>query len=89
LETASVGGTIVRPRGVFHGFWNRAATPVRFLEVITPGAFARYFRELGPLLQQPGPPDLAALGALAARFGVEFDFSSLPRLLERHGLQLG
>jgi hypothetical protein len=64
-------------------------TPVRFLEVIAPGAFARYFRELAPLLQRKGPPDLVAVTALAGRFGVEFKFASTPELLARHGLRLG
>ncbi|MEP6572772.1 MAG: cupin domain-containing protein [Gemmatimonadota bacterium] len=89
VETARSGGTVIKPRGVFHAFWNAGATPVRFLEVIAPGDFAEYFRELAPLVQRPGTPDLAAVGALAGRFGVEFDFTSLPQLLKRHGLQLG
>ena len=89
IETVGPGRTVAKPRGVFHTFWNPGSVPVRFLEVIAPGAFARYFQELAPLLQRPGPPDLAALGALAARFGVEFDFGSLPQLLARHSLQLG
>jgi mannose-6-phosphate isomerase-like protein (cupin superfamily) len=80
-DTAGVGGTIVKPRGVFHAFWNSGDTPLRFLEVIAPGAFAQYFRELAPLLQREGPADLAAIGALASRYGVEFDFASMPELL--------
>jgi mannose-6-phosphate isomerase-like protein (cupin superfamily) len=89
VATVAAGGTVVKPRGVFHAFWNPGSVPVRFLEVIAPGAFAGYFRELAPLLGRPGPPDLAAIGALAARYGVEFDFPSLPRLLERYGLEVG
>ena len=89
VETAAVGGTIVKPRGVFHAFWNAGATPVRFLEVIAPGAFAQYFRELAPLLEGSGPPDFAAIGALAARYGMELDFSSVPQLVARHRLRLG
>jgi mannose-6-phosphate isomerase-like protein (cupin superfamily) len=88
-DTAGVGGTIVKPHGVFHAFWNAGTTPVRFLEVIAPGAFAQYFRELAPLLKREGPPDLAAVAALAGRFGVEFDFGSVPKLLAQHGLRLG
>jgi quercetin dioxygenase-like cupin family protein len=88
-DAAGVGGTIVKPRGVFHAFWNAGAAPVRFLEVIAPGAFAGYFRELAPLLQREGPPDLAAIAALAGRYAVEFDFASTPELLARHGLRLG
>jgi quercetin dioxygenase-like cupin family protein len=89
LDTAAVGAMIIKPRGLFHAFWNAGAIPVRFLEVIAPGAFAGYFRELAPLLQAERPPDLARVAALAGRYGVEFDFSSLPELLTRYGLQLG
>jgi hypothetical protein len=79
----------VKPRGVFHAFWNIGATPVRFLEVIAPGEFAHYFRELAPLVSPAGSPDLAAIAALAGRYGVEFDFASMPVLVERHGLRVG
>jgi quercetin dioxygenase-like cupin family protein len=86
---AGVGGTIVKPRGIFHAFWNAGTAPVRFLEVIAPGAFAGYFRELAPVLQREGAPDLNEIAALASRYGMEFDFASMPDLLVRHGLRLG
>jgi quercetin dioxygenase-like cupin family protein len=89
VATAGAGGTIVKARGVFHAFWNAGDAPVRFLEIIAPGDFAQYFRELAPLLASPGPPDLAGLAALGGRYGVEFDLASLPQLLERHGLRAG
>jgi quercetin dioxygenase-like cupin family protein len=89
IETATAGGTIVKPRGVFHAFWNSGSIAVRFLEIIAPGGFAQYFRELAPLLSRPEPPDLGRIGALAARYGVEFDFTSLPLLIERHALRIG
>src|SRR4051794_19100199 len=57
LDTAKVGGIIVKPRGVFHAFWNPADAPLRFLEIIAPGEFAQYFRELAPLLLREGAPD--------------------------------
>ncbi len=88
-DTAGVGGTVVKPRGVFHAFWNAGTLPVRFLEVIAPGAFAQYFRDMAPLLQREGAPDLNEIGALAGRYGMEFDFASMPDLLVRHGLRLG
>ena len=89
IETAGAGGTVVKPRGVFHAFWNAGPTPVRLLEVIAPGGFAQYFRELAPLVSRAGPPDLGGIAALAGRYGVEFDFASLPALLERHRLRIG
>jgi hypothetical protein len=89
VQTATAGGTIVKPRGIFHAFWNSGSTPVRFLEIIAPGEFARYFEELAVLLSAAGPPDLAALTTLAGRYGVEFDLASMPLLLEQHGLSAG
>lgn len=87
MESSGPGGTIVKPRGVFHVFWNAGETPVRFLEVIAPGAFAHYFEELAVLLAPAGPPDLAGLSALAERYGMQLDLASMPQLLERHGLR--
>jgi quercetin dioxygenase-like cupin family protein len=88
-DTAGVGGTIIKPRGVFHAFWNPGVTPVRFLEVIAPGGFAQYFRELAPLIRPGGLPELAAVTALGGRYGLEFNFAGVPELLARHGLRLG
>ena len=82
-DTAGVGGSIIKPRGVFHAFWNGGVTPVRFLEVIAPGAFAGYVRELAPLIKPGGLPDLAAVTALGGRYGLEFNFASVPELLAR------
>ena len=88
-DTAGVGGTIVKPRGVFHTFWNAGTTPVRFLEIIAPGGFAQYFRELAPLIKPGGLPDLTAVTALGGRYGLEFNVPSVPELLTRHRLRLG
>jgi hypothetical protein len=52
------------------------------LELIVPGGFERFFAALGALLGA-GPPDLDAISDPAGRYGVEYDFASLPTLLER------
>ena len=83
---AGPGGTVVKPRGVAHAFWNPGDEPVRFLELITPGGFEAYFADLEPILSATGPPDLQALGAVAARYGLTMDMASLPRLVADHGL---
>lgn len=80
---------VVKPRGIFHAFWNASEEPVRFLEVISPGGFESYFAELARIIPTDGPPDLEVIAALAARYGVEFDFSRVPELIERHGVRLG
>jgi quercetin dioxygenase-like cupin family protein len=85
-----MGETIVKPRGVFHTFWNAGTRPARFIEVISPGGFESYFAELHRVIPRDGtPPDMDALVALAARYGMELDLSSIPKLLERHRLRLG
>jgi quercetin dioxygenase-like cupin family protein len=89
IVTAGPGEVIVKPRGVFHAFWNAGGEPVRFLEVISPGGFEDYFAELARIVPQDGPPDLDAIAELAARFGMEFDMSRIPELMQRHGVRLG
>jgi mannose-6-phosphate isomerase-like protein (cupin superfamily) len=82
------GDLVFKPRGQWHTFWNAGDTPARILEIISPAGFEGYFEELIDLLGA-GPPDPAALGTLTARYGLEVDPSSIPRLLEEHGLVFG
>ena len=44
------GGYITKPRGQMHAVWNAGSQPGRIIEIITPGGFEDYFRELGELL---------------------------------------
>jgi mannose-6-phosphate isomerase-like protein (cupin superfamily) len=85
---ASEGALVAKPRGIPHAFWNPTDEPARILELIVPGGFERYFAELDTILSQPGPPDLRALGELAARYELEVDPASIGRLAEQHGLVL-
>jgi quercetin dioxygenase-like cupin family protein len=89
VVTARPGDVVFKPRGQFHAFWNAGPDPVHFLEVITPGGFEAYFAELAALIPADGPPDLGALAALAARYGMTFDFASMPSLMATHGVRLG
>lgn len=88
VHVARPGDLVLKPRGVPHAFWNATDVPARLLEVITPGGFERYFERLGELLSASGPPDLEAIGALAAAHGLEVDLASVPRLAQAHGLQV-
>jgi mannose-6-phosphate isomerase-like protein (cupin superfamily) len=83
------GDLIFKPRGQWHTFWNAGTDPALILEVISPAGFERYFEELVDLLQQAGPPDPDALASLAARYGLELDLESIPRLTEEYGLHFG
>jgi quercetin dioxygenase-like cupin family protein len=82
------GDLIFKPRGQWHTFWNASSESARILEVISPAGFERYFEEMVDLLKA-GPPNPAALAALAARHGLEVDLESIPRLTEEFGLQFG
>ena len=57
------------------------------LEIITPGRFADYFAELQDVIDDGRRPE--ALMALAARYNLDIDPSSVPVLAQAHGLHLG
>ncbi|HJQ50686.1 MAG TPA: cupin domain-containing protein [Gaiellaceae bacterium] len=79
------GELLRKPRGQEHAFWNAADEPLRFLEVISPGGFANYFRELAPLL---AAGNHAGVQEVAARYKLEIDFATIPTLAERHELNV-
>ena len=91
VRVARPGDLVFKPRGIPHAFWNAGDAPARALEIISPAGFEQYFAEIAPLLPptHPGPPDEQALGAVMARYGLEIDMSSVPDLVERHGLVSG
>ncbi len=87
---AEAGDLAFKPRDQWHTFWNAGDTPCRILEIISPGGFEHFFDELGALVaeaqRQRSAPDPAAFLELGARYGLEFDPESVPRLCEEHGL---
>jgi mannose-6-phosphate isomerase-like protein (cupin superfamily) len=83
------GDLVFKPRRQWHTFWNAGDTPARILEIISPGGFELFFEELVEHGSGGGAPDPVALEGLAARYGLEMDYSSLPGLIEEHGLVFG
>ena len=82
---AGPGELVFKPRDQWHTFWNAGDEPCRILEIICPGGFEHFFDELGQLQQQPDfTPE--KLGPLGAKYGLEFQPDSVPRLSEEHGL---
>jgi quercetin dioxygenase-like cupin family protein len=76
------GGYITKPRGQAHAMWNAGSVPGRIIEVITPGGFENYFRELGELVLASGVgtpgvrkslPETYAFAKLAARYGLSYE----------------
>jgi hypothetical protein len=85
---AEIGDLVFKPRNQWHTFWNAGDEPARILEIISPAGFEQFFDELS---SQPadGPPDPGELASLAARYGAELDFESIPGLMERFGVIFG
>ena len=85
---AAPGTVLVKPRGVPHAFWNPTDQPARLLEIISPAGFEHYFAQLAEILSVAGPPNPQALAALADRYDLDLDASSIPRLAAAHGLDV-
>jgi mannose-6-phosphate isomerase-like protein (cupin superfamily) len=89
LVYAERGDFVFKPRGQWHTFWNAGDEPCRILEIISPGGFEHFFDEVAAAMAAAasGNPAATADGSsLDARYGIEFDFESVPRLCEEHGL---
>jgi quercetin dioxygenase-like cupin family protein len=80
------GGYITKPRGQMHAMWNAADVPGRIVEIITPGGFENYFRELGELLA----PHLEESGVLAKKQDSSLHESEpFAELAARYGITYG
>lgn len=71
-----------RPKNQWHTFWNAGDTPVRMLELMSPGGFEHFFREWHDGLQT-GTLDMEELGK---KYKCESDFSSIARICTEYGL---
>jgi hypothetical protein len=66
--------------------WNAGKTPARMIEVISPGGFERFFRELSDLTAV-GAPDMEAIAELGQRYQLPFaEPDWLPDVIARYGL---
>ena len=90
----SPGGYITKPRGQMHAMWNAGTEPGRIIEVITPGGFENYFRELGELLLEHADDptgqilhELPEFGELADKYGLTYgDPDWMDDIRQRYGL---
>ena len=82
---AEGGDLAFKPRDQWHTFWNAGDEPCRILEVISPAGFEHFFRELDEGTKA-GVEFPVQAEALAAKYGIEFDMDSIPRLCAEHGL---
>jgi len=87
LLVAGPGETVSKPRGVPHAFWNPGEEEARLLELISPGAFERYFIEMAPLLNVDGERDFERIAEIQAKYGLSMDIDSIGPLVREHRLQ--
>jgi quercetin dioxygenase-like cupin family protein len=88
------GGYITKPRGQMHAMWNAGSKPGRIVEIITPGGFEHYFRELGELLLEHANDPVGKVlhkspefSALAAKYGLTYGSPDwMDGVAERYGL---
>jgi mannose-6-phosphate isomerase-like protein (cupin superfamily) len=78
---AEPGTWVFRPRGQWHTFWNAGDAPCEIVEVISPGGFEDYFRELRAIW-----PDKTKAVPLLQKYELDMDFDGVPNLCARFGL---
>ena len=81
VVTAEPGTWVHKPRNQWHTFWNAGDTRCTIIEVISPGGFENYFREVSASWG-----DLAAFAEINRRYELDMDFDSVPELCRRFGL---
>lgn len=81
VVTAGPGAWVRKPRRQWHTFWNAGDTRCEIIEVISPGGFENYFREVAAAWG-----DVRRFAEINAKYSLEMDFDSVPRLCERFGL---
>jgi len=82
VVAAGPGTWVHKPRGQWHTFWNAGDTPCHLIEVISPGGFEDYFREVAAHWG-----DLEAFARINAKYDLDMDFDSVPALCQRFGLR--
>ena len=86
---AGAGSYVYKPRGQWHTLWNAGDEPLRFIELLIPGGVDEYFQQISSMLQAASAPDPAVVRRMAAEYGIEFDFESVPSLCDRFGVTFG
>lgn len=81
VVTAGPGTWVHKPRGQWHTFWNAGNTRCSIIEVIAPGGFENYFREVAAHWG-----DAEMFAKINGKYELDMDFDSVPWLCERFGL---
>lgn len=86
VQIAKPGEYVVKPRGIFHTFWNATDKRIRFVEIITPGNFGNYFAELAPFLEDGKAPQLDKVRETGAKYGLIVNPGGAEEIVKMYGL---
>ena len=86
VQTATAGQYIVKPKGIFHTFWNATDEKIRFVEVITPGNFENYFAEVAPFILAK-PTQMDKVRETAAKYGLIIEPNAAEEIIKKYGLK--
>lgn len=78
---AGPGTWVHKPRGQWHTFWNAGDTPVEIIEVISPGGFENFFREVSRAWG-----DVEAFARISEKYNLGMRLETVPELCQRFGL---
>lgn len=87
VQIARQGEYIVKPKGIFHTFWNTGDKIVRFIEIITPGNFEYYFAELAPFLLKGQPPQMDKVREIGQKYGLVIEPDAGAEIIAKYGLK--
>ena len=87
VQTSGPGEFIVKPRGIFHTFWNSGDDRVKFIEIIVPGNFEEYFTEIASYLETGKPPQIDKIRETAAKYSLVVDPYAADEIVEQYGLK--
>ncbi|MYS21793.1 Cupin domain-containing protein [Streptomyces sp. DvalAA-14] len=80
------GGYIRKPRGEMHAMWNAGDVPGRIVEIIAPGGFETYFRDLSELMAS-GNAQPSDFSTLSDKYGITYGRPDwLDDVVQRYGL---
>lgn len=81
--TAQPGDMVTQLRGEPMAIWNPGDEPGRLLSLFSPGGYDRYLKAVTPHIVAGNAAEILPLGK---EYGVQSDPSSIPRLVQEHGL---
>ena len=84
---ATPGCYVLKPRNIWHTFWNPGPRPARIIEIISPSGLEKFFAELAALTQS-GPPEPETLDRMASKYGLTFSMDWVPELKAKYNLKL-